>query len=170
MDIMIKFDKQKAHEIILYFANRCKVHDFYNILKYLYLADKLHLEKYGRFISSDFHVAMDWGPVPSTTYNIIKNVRDGKDNSFDFKINRHKVNPLRDANSDFLSESDIECMDIIISKYGNCGFKKIHDESIDDAYNKHHKKGTSKRIPLEDIIKTLPNSNELLEYINVNYG
>ncbi len=167
---MIKFDAQKAYEIIIYFANRCKITDYYNILKYLYLADKLHLERYGRFISGDIHYAMKFGPVPSKTYDIIKNVKNGLDLNCGFMVSGFKIEPNRDANIDYLSETDIECLDEIINKYGECNFENIHDESLDDAYEEYFVEGTSTLIPLKAIIKTLPNSDELIEYLNVTFG
>jgi uncharacterized phage-associated protein len=44
----------------------------YDILKTFFLADKTHLNKYGRPITFDNYYAMRAGPVPSLTYDLLK--------------------------------------------------------------------------------------------------
>ncbi len=44
----------------------------YDIVKSIFLADRSHLNTFGRLISSDKYVAMVHGPVPSTSYNVLK--------------------------------------------------------------------------------------------------
>ena len=44
----------------------------YDIVKSLFLADKAHLNQYGRPITFDNYNAMENGPVPSTSYNFLK--------------------------------------------------------------------------------------------------
>lgn len=41
-------------------------------MKMLFLADKTHLNKYGRNISGDAYVAMEMGPVLSNTWNLLR--------------------------------------------------------------------------------------------------
>ena len=47
----------------------------YDIVKTLFVADKVHLNKYGRPVTYDNYVAMKDGPVPSLAYNFLKNDR-----------------------------------------------------------------------------------------------
>ncbi|TIW05685.1 MAG: DUF4065 domain-containing protein, partial [Mesorhizobium sp.] len=44
----------------------------YDVVKSIFLADRSHLNQFGRLISSDKYVAMKHGPVPSTAYNLLK--------------------------------------------------------------------------------------------------
>jgi uncharacterized phage-associated protein len=44
----------------------------YDILKTLFIADKIHLNKYGRPITFDNYYAMRAGPVPSLAYDFLK--------------------------------------------------------------------------------------------------
>ncbi|MBM2715487.1 SocA family protein [Mesorhizobium caraganae] len=44
----------------------------YDVVKSIFLADRAHLNEFGRLISSDKYVAMEHGPVPSTAYNLLK--------------------------------------------------------------------------------------------------
>jgi uncharacterized phage-associated protein len=71
------WDKEKAIEAIVYLANRLDKPTKLKIFKLLYFADKLHMSRYGRFIVGDYYVAMKHGPVPSRTYNILKEVEGG---------------------------------------------------------------------------------------------
>lgn len=104
-----KFDPEKAVEVILYIATRAKIRDIYHVLKLLYFADKAHLERNGRFICGDSYVAMKSGPVPSGTYDIIKDIRGDGIHSFAeharhaFTVkDNYELSPLRDADSTFL--------------------------------------------------------------------
>jgi len=49
----------------------------YDILKSLFLADKEHLNTYGRPVTYDNYYAMKNGPVPSMAYNILKEDKRG---------------------------------------------------------------------------------------------
>lgn len=51
--------------------NKC-VFTQYDIVKTMFLADRAHLNRYGRLISSDNYVAMNHGPVPTVTYDLLK--------------------------------------------------------------------------------------------------
>ena len=107
----------KALETLVYVAN--KEQRFYWALKAIYFADKEHLRKYGRQIFDETYYAMEQGPVPSLTYDIVKYARgDGRfifDNpipSTAIKVPDHKtILPLRQANTNLLSKSEIDCLD-----------------------------------------------------------
>ena len=65
----------KALETLVYLANKDQRQ--YWVLKAIYLADKEHLQKYGRQMFGDRYIAMKLGPVPSLAYDIVKSVRVG---------------------------------------------------------------------------------------------
>jgi len=44
----------------------------YDLVKTLFLADRQHLNTYGRLITFDNYLAMQHGPVPSISYNLLK--------------------------------------------------------------------------------------------------
>src|SRR5260370_34242127 len=58
----------------------------YDILKTIFLADKAHLNKYGRPITFDNYVAMRAGPVPSLAYDLLKEKQS--------KINQVRITSL----------------------------------------------------------------------------
>jgi uncharacterized phage-associated protein len=46
--------------------------DMLKALKLVYFADRFHLRKYGRMVTNDEYWAMDYGPVPSNTKDIVQ--------------------------------------------------------------------------------------------------
>lgn len=163
------FDLQKSIQAVLYVANRLKRKDFHKIFKILYFADRNHLSNYGRTITGDFYIAMDDGPVPSKIYDIFKTVRgDGlysAEKKSDFAPyfavqNWMFIVPLKDADLDVMSLSDIEELDKCISMYGNLSWDEIREKSHDFAW-----RATAKdhAIDLQSIMRE---SGECEEYIN----
>ncbi len=168
--IKFTFDSEKALEVIIYITRKTAIPDVYHVGKILYLADKIHLERYGRFICGDSYSAMKHGPVPSGVYDIIKYVRgDGRfcfDESFrnSFGVRDDIIILCREPNIEMLSESDRECLDESIAKYGHLKFnvlkKKSHDKAYDDA-------GANDLIPVEIIASTLKNPDMLIDYLSM---
>jgi hypothetical protein len=65
MDVHARsFDRDKALEVILFIAEKLGAPTLLIISKILYLADKRHLQDYGRLICGDRYIAMEFGPVP----------------------------------------------------------------------------------------------------------
>lgn len=169
------FNAEKAVEVILYISSKTITPDIYHVGKILYFADKEHLEKFGRLICNDSYVAMKNGPVPSETYDIIKAVRDDlikysyyehAANSFFIKKGSNMITPLRKQNDDLLSQSDKECLDHSIQKYGSLSFNELKRFSHDAAFRLA---GEDDFIPIENIIRTLNDGNLLLEHFQKTY-
>lgn len=170
--IKFDFNREKAIESILYIANRVRDPSRITILKLLYLADKMSLERWGRFIAGDTYCAMKHGPVGSETYNLIK-IHEQFQDLFDppFKTSgtsEKHIEPQREANIDVLSESDTECLDEVIAEFGNLNRWAVRDVTHDAAYNRIWKASGEKGstpIPVEDIIEQFAESKDLLDYL-----
>jgi uncharacterized phage-associated protein len=167
MSIKYRFDAEKALEVLLYITKR--VPDMYRALKVLYFADKEHLAKYGRLICGDTYIAMEKGPVPSGVYDIVKHARGDGFCSVNIPIKEaitlqgYSIKPLREANLDYLSESEVECLNSAVEQYGYLSFAQIKKLSHDDAAFKESDEND--QIPLEAIVKNLPDSELILGYI-----
>ena len=166
-------DVEKALEAVIYISQ--KTNDLFHIVKTLYYAYKFHLENYGRLIAGDFYIAMKDGPVPSGVYDLIKFVR-GDGHPFDPQIaeahpektidvkNMKEITPLRGANLDYLSESDIECLDKAIDLYANMDMGQLWDlVHKEEAYIKAEK---NKAMRFTDILLSIPNGKDVLEYLD----
>jgi hypothetical protein len=136
------FDAQKAVEAILHIATNVRDPTFHRVSKIFYFADKMHLAAHGSFIAGDDYVAMKHGPVPSGVYDLLKYVRgDGDqfaceavDGAFAVE-GKFIVRPLRAANYDYLSQSDVECLNAAIGKFGTLPFPVLTRLSHDAAWN-----------------------------------
>ena len=167
MNIAGRFKPEKALEVLLYVVRKCP--DMYTALKILYFADKEHLSRYGRIISSDRYVAMSHGPVPSGTYDLVKYVRNNW--SFlltiplneAFKVEGFSIIPLRDPNLDMLSSSEIECLDSAIARYAGMSFSQLKRLCHDDPAFKAADENDF--IPLEAFVKSVPDGERLWEYL-----
>jgi uncharacterized phage-associated protein len=90
----------------------------FGILKTLFLADRAHLNKYGRPITFDEYVAMSDGPVPSLAYDVLKEAlaawKEAKITEPLWTVQRTKGlknyyrSAVREASDEILSESDLE--------------------------------------------------------------
>lgn len=164
-----EFDIRKAIEAIVYVSHR--THNLFRIMKILYFADKFHLQEYGRLITGDRYIAMRDGPVPSEAYEIIRYVRGDGIVELDastkaaIKVERRvNVKPLRQPDLDRLSESDVECLKRAVAQYAKMSYDDLWKAAhAEQPYNDAQRDNT---IPLTSIIKSLPNSKEILEYMN----
>lgn len=127
-------DLKKTTEALLYICPRLKVRGHYQMMKVLYWADKYHLAHFGRTISGDTYYKLEDGPVPTITYDRIK---DRTIINGNFETESFICTPIREPNMDYLSESDIEALEYSIEKYGHLSYgvlkRRSHDASWDAA-------------------------------------
>jgi uncharacterized phage-associated protein len=162
-----KFKREKAIEVILYIARRISDPTFHSISKIIYFGDKTSLERYGTLLLDDIYCAMQYGPVPSNTYDLMKDAKGSHKLGFSVE-NKANVKPLRDANLEELSDSDIECLDAAIALYGDVPFWKRSADSEDKAWEKAWESRGDKSsnvMTIESIVALLENPDELLEHL-----
>ncbi len=120
IELMLKFkiDEEKAIESIVWIAsNWPQVTPFY-VAKILFLAEKDHLNKFGRPIIADTYIAMPYGPVPSTIRDFIESNALFSDFVGTFEesvqVDRSKkyaeISARREPNLELFSKSDIQCL------------------------------------------------------------
>lgn len=149
----------------------------------MYLADKKHLEEYGRTITGERYYALPHGPVPTYTYAALQAIAGEEpiQKSIDARLIVMMSHALdHDEGNDFrirkmpamgqLSESDVDCLDAVIDKLGDAEFEEIQDATHDAAWKKNWKIAEeagrkSQAIRLQDIVETLPTAELVAEYI-----
>ncbi|HHG84215.1 MAG TPA: DUF4065 domain-containing protein [Bacteroidetes bacterium] len=165
----MQFDRERLVNTLLYLANKKPRIGFHKMFKILYFADQKHLAKYGRTIIGDRYIAMQNGPVPSRTYDILKAVKQPwlevtEENYFLSKIivEKHHISARIDADLDYLAESEVECL--------NKSFDENHALSYNNLTNKSHgyawtRADMNNRISLVDIAKEAEADTEIIEHI-----
>lgn len=162
-------DDQMLIEAILYVANRVQQPTVMQVSKLLYLADVAHLSKYGRFITGDRYVAMRHGPVPSRSYDLMKTSNEAFE-----RPDTRSIRPLRDADLDEFSESDLELLDEILRKHGRTSISQLRNICHDEAWKEvtengsafeNNEKPNSFPLDIDAIIRMLPNEEQLREHL-----
>jgi uncharacterized phage-associated protein len=137
MAVAFTFDFEKASAALLYLASRnLPAFDKGKACKLLYLADKLHLVRYGRPITGDRYWALEHGPVPSAVLNLINDVEKKQlsgqgvqalaealelDRTFENPRFRARQKP----NMDLLSKSDVDVLDRVADSFGSKTFAEL---------------------------------------------
>jgi uncharacterized phage-associated protein len=110
---------------------------------------------------------MKEGGTPSNVYDLLKRLRQRP--TSELKIEGNSIVALRQAELDYLSKSDLACLDEIISKYGKVANwsdrrKESHDNAWQRAWDKRGTKN-SVRITVESIAEMFQDSDDLVDYL-----
>jgi uncharacterized phage-associated protein len=161
------FDVEKLVQAIAYLSSRgIEGLDRLKLAKLLFLADKQHLLDVGRPILGDWYACMPYGPVPSQSLNIIRDVIDADpqqppaaESLFQeyLTIDRAREHPAfvarKEPNLDVFSESEIAILDDVARRYGSLtGLQLIdltHQDPIWRIPDEHRKAMSSVEIPFE---------------------
>ena len=161
----LSFNQKRAINAVLYVASRLTDRGYHKIFKVLYFADRDHLADWGRTITGDRYIAMEFGPVPSALYDLFKREENaaGKGQFTDLFLTQSdkRITPRADANMRVLSRSDIKALDKALNEYGGKDFKTITDLSHGSAWDK-----TPRNRPMSffDIMKEHGETDEYARY------
>jgi hypothetical protein len=124
MCVHLDFEYQKATQALNYFAATSKGRQISKLkaLKFVYLADRYHLRKYGMPITGDEYYAMELGPVPSGTKNIADFSNSGeKDYEYASKyiktVDRKTIHSIQKPDMDVFSKSDTEALSYVVKHF-----------------------------------------------------
>lgn len=128
---MAKFNYKKAVQILNFFAikNGGKI-DKMKACKLIFLADRAHLRKYARPIINDNYFALQYGPIPSKTKDIIE-YKNNEASSYQYrdmfisKIENNNFTSFNDFDPCYFSDSDIEIMNKIYSDFGELSASRL---------------------------------------------
>ena len=151
MNTKVLFDKDVTLNAVLYILEHMNgISNMHKIFKTLYLADQKHLSKYGR--TDDIFKA-----VRGDSYFSAGELKD----YFEF-INRYTVKPLKHSNIDYLSETDIECLDGAIDFCKDKTFGELTDYTHDFAYRNTAR---DREMSFKDILREVNDSEDYVNYI-----
>lgn len=168
------FNKDVALQAILYILNELGGQsDMHRICKILYFADQLHLSRYSRSITGDVYIAMQYGPVPSKIDDIFKAVRgdsffSSSEYAMELKSNFHFINRYiiksdKMPDTNYLSESDIECINESIEKCKDKKFDELAEMSHGLAWQNTKR---DRKISVKDILREAGDEEGYVDYIN----
>lgn len=172
-----QYDLAAATAALGYIATRIDNVDLHKAFKLLYLAEKSYLEQYGRPFAGDQYIAMDWGPVPSTTYDLAKAAK-GDPPSFrvtaamlaefsrSIEVRGMFVIAKEPPDLGELSRGAVRCLDEAISKYGDWTFSHLTKETHDGAWEAARLRRIPGHITLVDIARALPQSEALVAHLS----
>ena len=173
IDMKSSFNKDVALQAMLYILSKLGTIDMHRVSKILYFADRSHLSKYARSITGDDYIKMSYGPVPSNVYDIMKAVRgdsffantsEAKTLEQYFKfVNSKDIISLTDVNLDYLSDSDVECLDEASALCKNLSFEELTRLSHDYAWNNTIMNG---KISVKDILCEMGDDEDYIEYVS----
>lgn len=135
-------DKEKIQEAILYLMERQPNLSQYEIVKSIFLADRSHMNRYGRPVTFDNYVAMEHGPVPSLAYDALKPKFNFKTtfsaerpwSSIPDKDNRYinRFTPMREPRKEYLSASDMKTLDSALGTVLSLSFNQLRKLTHED--------------------------------------
>jgi uncharacterized phage-associated protein len=164
MGMVQKFSQEKATAAAAFLLKlRGGRMSFLKLIKLLYLADRLALDRWGFNITTDRYVSMDHGPVVSNIYDLI--TQEAEQKSF---WSRFISPPLGDwevqlKSEDFpenqLSRAEEKLLQEIFGTYGTWSRWKLRDFTHDlpEWQNPH---GSSIPIQISEILKAQGESEE----------
>lgn len=120
MPAMLRFplDEKKALEALVFIASQWPGITAFYAAKTVFLADKSHLNSFGRPVVGDRYIAMDNGPVPSAIYDWFKGnlERMGESRAIEdaIEFNRnghyHSARARREPDLSVFSRTDIDAL------------------------------------------------------------
>lgn len=147
----------------------------HKLCKILYFADQRHLSQYGRSITGDTYIAMQFGPVPSCVDDIFKALRGDSFFSSVSEIeqlkrcmvfeNRFIVRALQEPDMDELSVSDVECLDYAIGICKDKSFSQLTEFSHGLAWSNTQR---DRAISVKDILREVGDEEAYVEYVADN--
>lgn len=166
-------DVEAAAQAIAYIANRVPDAGYHKVSKLLYLAEREHLSRYGRMIVGDTFYALEDGPVPTVVYDALKglagrNVYGGDVAKLQERLDGvvcmegWRVRPMADADGQWFSRSELECLDAVIAEHGHRSYGDLTNLTHDEAWEST---APNNAIALEAIVRTLPNADKVLAYL-----
>jgi len=174
MALQFRPNLAKIVELLLYLAHQKPGADKYQAVKFFYLADREHINRYGRPITSEIYYALPYGPVASKAKELLEKdkwtMRDAGLSDLPFEVNKVERSgpdksplvvigaPKREVNYELFSRSDLRVFDEILKNFGSLDFDELYKITHDhEAYKKAWaKRGRSKRglMTYDDMIES----------------
>jgi uncharacterized phage-associated protein len=153
MTFRFDFEKTLQAAGVLLNLDGCRM-DRIRLLKLLYITDRELLVQAGRPLTGDVAVAMNYGPVLSRVYDLIRGVAGRTEDWSKFieSVN-YSVMLRADPGRGKLSKRELEKLAEVTERYRNLDEFELSELTHGfGEWDKHHKPDTSTPIPWEDML------------------
>lgn len=134
---------ETANSAVLYVLKQLETCDKHKLFKILYFAEMKHLVNYGRpIIETDNFVKSKYGPLLS---GFQQGIAKGEYKDI-LSVSGYIITPLVEPDMDYLSKSEIDCLDESIKENKGLNFTVLTDKS--------HGKAWQEAMPFEQISPT----------------
>lgn len=164
------FNEEKALNAVLLIARKVPRPSMHQVAKILYFAEREHLAKYGRPIVGDKYIAMIDGPVPSSIYDIFKDLRGDRGpidvsryEKYFRMADKKEIAPVGEVDLDVFSDSEIKMIFKSIEENKRLGYGKRSEKSHDAAWRSTP---LNHRIEVSKIAKAGGATDGMVDYIN----
>ena len=171
------YDVSKCVQVLKYIISKHPNPDVYNVLRMLYYADKFHLLEQGKLITPDTYVKYKDGATPRICRRILLFVSgkcEARPYLFDESIKGEilvkedgKLENLTEPDPDYLAETNIECLDKAIERYGDCDHPELKLLSHDEIYDSVPK--FNDEITVFHMANVLDKGGELTKHLSESY-
>lgn len=150
----------------LWVAERLPEQDrrIHKLFKILWFADLEHLKQYGRSITGDTYVAMNYGPVPSALYDMVKGNCSPELRVFT-KYENGFFDISRKCDADYLSETDVKFLQKSMDDNASLSFQGLVQKSHAFAWNSAWKEGENTSIRMSEILDEIDADAEIREIV-----
>lgn len=132
--LQFSFIPEKSTQALNFFAKQAggKINKM-KALKLVFLADRYHLRKYGRFVTNDSYIAMRHGPVPSATRDILESndylgdIEKKYAAQYIEPVDNWTFKSIHTPDTRVFSESDIEALEFVWKNFGRYDQFELRD-------------------------------------------
>ena len=157
-------DPRKALEVLRYVVRRLgRRATPGRILAIITLADRLHLERYGRFVSTDSYLALQGGLVPRWIATWLYQARTRPRPHAHFRFQGARVIAKGTTDREQFSATDIECLQETLVRFRRTAEAELRRHCVTPACRTADALG---EVSILSIAKTLPNAKDLLAYLD----
>jgi uncharacterized phage-associated protein len=156
------FDELRAAQMAAYFIGQAGGRlSVLKLMKLMYIADRLSLQKHGHPITFDRMVSMDHGPVLSSVYNLAQGTIEGHPKGWEYWISErenHDVALRRSVDAELLedlSDADIDVLAETWHQVGHLGKWAIRDWTHKNLKEWKDPQGSSIPIEYESVFRAL---------------
>lgn len=164
------FDELRAAQMAAYFIGQAGGRlSVLKLMKLMYIADRISLQKHGHPITFDHMVSMEHGPVLSSVYNLTQGTIEGHPKGWEYWINErvgHDVAARRPVDVEFLEDLSDADVDVLAETWRLVGHLKkweIRDWTHKNLKEWKDPQGSSMPIEYESVFAALGHSREHAE-------